>query len=312
VFSRIMQGKISPQIAAAVCSILYAFWVAPVVAAKSPKDSVKQSQDETMGSKEDLKPKTMQEELQSASPAQRKQLEFVVGMQLHQLMYPGLEDLGRAVQMFQKDLGAEPTGDLSAEQMQELEKRYERLNIPNISFPTPFSSTGVNLMQKTGFAKVRGTAMLLDDEIAFPVNTVEINCYRSEGYCELLETYLAVIPAQAGGYTWAFDKNTVIFKVISWSADSIEAKEEDDPTNARTTSLSLNFKNKEFFWISKNSGNSNLRTGEKVEPLKRPRITQFVEGDKIVAAYFKKLKNDAWSFRSSEFRKKMEALMQER
>ena len=314
-FSRIMQDKISPQIAAAVCSILYAFWVAPVVADKSPKDSVKQSQDETKRSKEDLKPKTMQEELQSASPAQRKQLEFMIGMQLHQLMYPGLEDLGRAVQMFQKDLGAEPTGDLSEGQLDELFIRVGKQCVPDIIFQTPFHSSDIDFIKRNGFATVRGTAVLLDDNdsIACPINTFDITCHRAERYCELRETYLVVMPKTHGGYTWAFDERTALFDIISWSDDTIEAIDREDEPRVRTSSLSLNFKTKEFFWITKNSGNdTELLTGKKIERLKKPRIAQFVKGDKIVSDYFKKLKDDAQSFLSSEFRKKMEGLMQEK
>ena len=42
--------------------------------------------------------------------------------------------------------------------------------------------------------------------------------------------------------------------------------------------------------------------------LKKPMIAQLVRGDKIVADYFKKLKKDASSFWSSEFKKKIEVL----
>jgi hypothetical protein len=276
---------------------------------------VKQAQEAGKATEEEPKSKTFQEEMQSLSAADRRKFQMMLGMQLNQLMYPGLEDLDRAVKMFQKDLGAEPTGDLTEKQLEELSQRVERVKIPEIYFPTDFSSTDLKFMQKQGFATVQGTAVILadDESIAFPVNHVHITCYKDEKYCELRENYLAVLPTRGGGYTWTFDERTSLFKIISWTDDSIEAKESEDPTQVRTSSLSLNFKTKEFFWITKNSGNdTNLITGEKVEPLKKPRIAQFVKGDKIVADYFKKLKKDASSFWSSESKKKIEVLNAEK
>jgi len=310
-----MQSKWFRRLVIAAAWCLFLFRVAPVVAAKPSKEAVKPNQDLATQTDESAKRKTFREEMQSLTPIQRKQMELGIGAQLHQLFYPGFEDFGRAVKMFQKDLGAEPTGEITEEQLQELGQRAERVNVPDIYFPTVFSSTDVKLMQKQGFATVRGTAVILadDESIAFPINHVHITCYKGEKYCELRENYLAVLPTRGGGYTWTFDERTSLFDIISWTDDSIEAKESDDPTQVRISSLSLNFKTKEFFWITKNSGNdTNLITGEKVEPLKKPRIAQFVKGDKIVADYFKKLNSDARFFRSSEFRKKVEVLAQEK
>jgi hypothetical protein len=309
-----MQGKRFHRLATVVSWSLFAFGAVPVVAAKPSKENARQAQS-GKATEEETKRNTFREEMQSMSPADRRKFEWGIGMLLNQLMYPGLQDLDRAMKMFQKDIGAEPTGEITEEQLQELGERAERVKIPEIYFPTLFSSTDVELMRKNGFASVRGTAVLLadDESIAFPVNNVNITCYKSEQYCELRESYLALFPIKGSGYTWSFDERTFLFKITSWSDDSIEAKEADDPVAVRSSSLSLNFKTKEFFWITKNSGNdTNLITGKQFPPLKKPRMAQLVNGDKIVADYFKKLKNEASSFWSSEFKKKAEVLFTEK
>ncbi len=306
-----MQGKWFHRLATVVSWSLFAFGAAPVVAAKPLKDIAKSVQEAAKPSEEETKRKTFREEMQAMSPTDRRKFEWAIGMQLNQLMYPGLEDLDRAMKMFQKDLGAEPTGEITEEQLRELSQRVERLHIPEIYFPTFFSSTDVNLMRKNGFATVKGTAVLLaeDDTVAYPVNIVNITCHKDQKYCELRENYLFANELRGGGYLWSFGERTVLFNIISWEDDSIEAREDDDPTSATISSLSLNFKTKEFFWITKNSGNDNsFITGEKVVPLRKPMIAQLVKGDKIVADYFKKLKKDASSFWSSEFKKRFEVL----
>lgn len=310
-----MQSKWFRRLAIAAAWCLFLFRVVPAVAAKSSKDARKPTQDLEKQTGESAKTKTFREEMQSLSPAKRKTIELGIGAQLNQLFYPGFEDFGRAVKMFQRDLGAEPTGEITEEQLEELGQRAARSNVPTIHFPTNFFSTDVKLIQKHNLATVQGTAVILadDESIAFPVNHVHITCYKNEKYCELQENYVAAFPTRGRGYSWHFDERTSFFDIMSWTDDSIEAKESDDPTRVRTSSLSLNFKTKEFFWITKNSGNdTNVFTGEKVEPLKKPRIVQFVKGDKVVEDYFEKLNNEARSFLSSEFKKRFEAIAAEK
>jgi hypothetical protein len=306
-----MQGKWFHRLAMVVSWSLLAFGSAPVVAAKPSKDTAKPVQDAAKPSEEETKPKTFLEEMQAASPADRRKFKLVLRMQLHKLMYPGLEDLDRAMKMFQKDLGAEPTGEITEEQLKELSRRVNKQNIPDIHFPTDFSFTPIERMQKNGFATVSGTAVILDSEerMGFPINKVHISCYKDEKYCEMRETYFGIIGGGdelTGDRTWTFFERDTIFKLISWTDDAIEAVESDS-SGSRIGSLSLNFKAKEFFWITKNTGNKDdgSRTGVKFEPLKKPRVAQLVNGDKIVFEYFKELKKEAHSFLSSDFLKQV-------
>ncbi len=311
IFPTFMKIRWFRLIAAATFWSTCLFGFSHLMADKNEKNPSNISQESETGTEQKPKSKTIKEELRSASPVERKQVEFGIEMQLHRLMYPGLENFERAVKMFQKDLGEESTGDLTIEQLEELNRRVEGLTVPDFFFPTTFASTDIKFMLN-GSATVRGTATILanDETIASPVNQVTIECNKREKLCELRMLFLARNEKTG---SWLCGESTHLFEIISWTDDSIEAKSVDDAVSVRTSSLSLNFKTKEFFWITKNSGReSDAFTGEKIEPLKTPRIVQFVDGKKIVSDYFKKLKADARSFWSSEFRRKAETLSLDR
>lgn len=309
-----MRVRLSVKFIIAACWGSSALWISPLSSAKSPADTDKVADATGKSNNGELNQETVRGVFHSASPAEKKRVDLFLGLQLHQLMYPGLEDLGRAVKLFQKDLGAEPTGNLTETQVKELVQRAARVNIPDIHFPTNFHSTDARNL-KFGWATVQGTMVIVDDQIADPINTVTIKCRRSEKSCEFRATYLSARPENGGGVTWSFHEYFTNFDILSWTDDSIEAKE-PDPLNerAREQSLSLNFKTQEFFLITKNSGNDvkNMLTGEKIEPLKNPRITKLIDGNQIKRDYFSRLKNESRTFFSSDFNKMLDDVMKEK
>jgi len=75
----------------------------------------------------------------------------------------------------------------------------------------------------------------------------------------------------------------------------------------RTTSLSFNFKIKEFFFFTKNATSSCEVLGSKMENLRKPRVSQIVDGSKIFDEEFSKIERLAYEFLASDFRKKVES-----
>ena len=67
--------------------------------------------------------------------------ELLFGMQLNQLMYPGIHDYASAIRAFQADLGDQPTGVLTVYQIQQLEYRSDLQKLSKISFPGRFFSS---------------------------------------------------------------------------------------------------------------------------------------------------------------------------
>jgi len=102
-----------------------------------------------------------------------------------------------------------------------------------------------------------------------------------------------------------------MYEVIHWDDNVIEAQYAKSPidSNCRTTNLSLNFKTKEFYFITKNAGGKCELLGEKVDKLPKPRISQIVDGEKIIKEEFSKIAKAAYDVLSSDFRKKTEKIM---
>ena len=66
--------------------------------------------------------------------------DLLFGMELNQLMYPGLHDYNSAVKAFQADLGDKQTGVLTVWQIHQLEQRASMQKLSRVSFPDQFSS----------------------------------------------------------------------------------------------------------------------------------------------------------------------------
>jgi hypothetical protein len=230
--------------------------------------------------------------------------ELLFGMQLNQLMYNGVHDYKSAVRAFQADLGDQPTGVLTVYQIHQLEYRADLQKLPPVSFPDSYNS-----WKDAGLGMVDGTLTMLDDRIAWPINHHKIICLKSEKSCEVHQVML-VLPDEK---SWAQQYQVMIansetYTVTRWENDIIDAEYPSKPDSCRTTSLSLNFKTKEFFFITKNAGGKCEILGKSIEKLAKPRISQVVEGKKIFNEEFGKIKKAAYSFLASDFRKKVDKI----
>lgn len=229
--------------------------------------------------------------------------ELLFGMQLNQLMYPGIHDYKSAVSAFQADLGDPQTGVLTVYQIHQLEYRSDLQKLAHVAFPDGFYSS-----KTADYGTVEGTVIILDDKIAWPINHHKIKCFKSENTCEVQQVML-VLPNEkswAQQYQVMIDR-TEYYNVTRWSNDTIDAEYPSKPDSCRAVSLSLNFKTKEFFFITKNATSGKCEfLGQPVEKLAKPRISQIVEGKKIFDKEFEKIKKTAYGFLASDFRKKVD------
>lgn len=228
--------------------------------------------------------------------------ELLFGMQLNQLMYPGIHNYKSAVLAFQKDLGDSPTGVLTVGQINQLEYRADAQKLSRINFPSSFTS-----WKNDDSASVKGTVTILDENSAWPVNHNSINCYRADGYCEVRQIMLTLPDKKSFSQIYGIiEDSPEFYNVTRWTKDVIDAEFPSKPDSCRTTSLSLNFKTKEFFFITKNAGGNCKILGSTLEKLPKPRISQLVDGDGIFSEIFGKLQADAFEMLSSDFRKEVE------
>lgn len=103
------------------------------------------------------------------------------------------------------------------------------------------------------------------------------------------------------------------YVVSRWTTDSIESHPLGTGTGCRNTSLSFNFKTREFYFITRNAGGDcKLPLGGEIDKLKRPRVSQIVDGEKIFDEKFSEIEKKAYDALSSRFRKRVELLGEEK
>lgn len=225
---------------------------------------------------------------------------------LNTLMYNGIADFEGAKRRFQGDLGEPQTGALTVGQITELSFRAERTQLTSVAF-FPFKFGGEI---DEANAQVRGTAKILDENIAHPVNYVEIDCRKLEGTCNYRQ-FVMILPKKMD---WSqsymvMETFNEAYKITRWEDDRIDAR----PLNegkCRIPELRLNFASDEFYEITTNApeGKCDLPLGGSFPKLEKPRISQIVDGDPIIQAEFDKIKNETYQYLSSEFRVKAEAI----
>jgi len=227
---------------------------------------------------------------------------LLFSMQLNRLMYPAAGNYMAAVRAYQADLGDPPNGVLTVHQIHQLEYRSDLQKLSRVSVPVDFSS-----WISSDSAGVKGTLTMLDENIAWPINYHNIVCFRTQNQCEVTQTILALPDDKSWiqRYQVMVD-STEYYNITRWTSDSIDAEYASTPDSCRTTTLSFNFKTKEFFFITKNAGGKCEILGKSVEKLPKPRISQIVDGKKIVDGEFAKIEKIAYEALASDFRKKVD------
>lgn len=229
--------------------------------------------------------------------------ELVFAMQLNRLMYPGIHDYNKAIKLFQSDLGDVPSGVLTVWQIHNLQQRSDMQGLRRVLFPDQFSS-----FMNDESANVQGTMIIIDDKIMWPINHVNLNCYKIQKYCELDRINIDVPNNNAWSQNYqVLEENTLIYNVSRWDQDSIDAEyAAKNASSCRTTSLNLNFKTKEFYLITRNAGGNCEILGVKLDKLSKPRISQIVDGSNILIQEFSKIEKAAYDVLSSDFRKRID------
>lgn len=237
----------------------------------------------------------------AANTAQAKGADFIFASSLNRLMYPGISDYAQAVKQFQADLGDKPTGIFTVYQIYQLQYRSALQSLSAISFPSLFS----NYKDDT-YAKVEGTLKNIDDKMAWPINHVRISCFKNEKNCTFEMIYLDVPDKDSWSQTFSVMQDlTETFYIDRWTIDSIDASSSETDDKCRVTSLSFNFKTKEFFYVTKNGGGKCDVLGLKLEKLPKPRIAQLVDGEHIFSEEFSKINTVAFDALSSSFKKRI-------
>jgi hypothetical protein len=235
--------------------------------------------------------------------------DLVMQANLNSLMYDGFADYDGAKRAFQEDLGEEPTGTLTVWQIHSLGYRASRVNMTSVSF-FPFDFGGT---MTENWALVKGTVEIIEEKIAYPINHVDIECSRNEGTCEYRQ--IALTLPDENSWVQSYHVGEIAddtYRITRWEGQLIDAV----PLNysaCRTTQLSLNFETQEFFEIARNNtaGDCETMLGVTLPRLEKPRVSRIVDGREIISAEFKAISEETFTFFSSSFRNRVEALIAE-
>ena len=96
--------------------------------------------------------------------------------------------------------------------------------------------------------------------------------------------------------------------ISRWERHSIDSVPIETGSGCKTTSMKLNFKTKEFYYMTYNAGDDrskNLCEKWGVQELAKPRIAQIIGGSEIISKEFAKIKKSAYHVLSSSFRAKV-------
>jgi len=285
---------------------------ATVMAAEPAKDGMSKYRDYMPEQVRDMPEKTRNSEMPmsyiyAAQSGLAKDSELFFATQLNMLMYPGIGDYKAAVLAFQKDLGEKETGKMTVGQIYQLQSRSDMQKLPAISFPRIYASHKTQVS-----AVVEGTMMMVDEKIAWPINHTKITCYKEQSYCEVNELSLDVPNEKSWFYSYqVMTQHPNFYEIKNWGADTIDAAIPENPKSCRTTSMNLNFKTKEFYFITRNAGGNCEVLGTTMEKLPKPRISQIVDGEKIFEEEFGKIKEMSFSVLSSGYRNQIDKVLKE-
>ena len=103
-----------------------------------------------------------------------------------------------------------------------------------------------------------------------------------------------------------------VYQITRWDGQSIDAFPMY-ATGCRINQLSLNFGTQEFFEIARNntSGDCETMLGVTIPRLDKPRVSRIVDGREIISAEFSAISQETFTFLSSSFRDRAEALVAE-
>jgi hypothetical protein len=222
---------------------------------------------------------------------------------LNTLMYPAISDYEGSIKAFQKDMGEKPTGVLTVWQIAKLEERAQIQKLKPVAFPDNFYSY---ITPDT--AHIEGTNVMFDERLAWPINHVKVTCYKADAYCEVNTLVLAT----PNDNSWAqqyqvMEISSEIYKITRWENDNIDGVMATTPDACRTSSINYNFKAKEFFGTTRNTGNE-CKFSDVMPKLPKPRITQIIEGKKVIGEEFAKIQQKAYGYLSSDFRKQVDEM----
>jgi peptidoglycan hydrolase-like protein with peptidoglycan-binding domain len=230
--------------------------------------------------------------------------DYVIFLALKGLYYPGSTE---GIRQFQSDIGGAKTGELTLGQFRELSRRLTRFHDTPI-YPVGGSLGELKILVFEGYASVKGTWILENEQIAYPVNEAKITCVHSQRECQLIQASVVVPSLDEDSKNYMLELNSQTYTIVSWGADEIVAR---GGGKCRTTLLTLNMNSNEVYEVTRNNETKECREEEffSLPRLDKPRIARLVPGWKVTRDFWEKRRDVVGKYANPRVRQEVEATM---
>lgn len=152
----------------------------------------------------------------------------------------------QAFARFQKDMGLPATGTPDAATAVQLINAERALALPDIVLPE------FGFYAESGLVGAHGTWKAVSNALGFPVNTVDVECDASSGFCEV-----ASVDLIDGELSQLGRIHRQRYRITHWSDTDLLATGEDWPGSPCHATLSINFRSKDVVvhqWCTEMNG----------------------------------------------------------
>lgn len=202
------------------------------------------------------------------------------------MQYPRSDE---GINQFQQDLGAEPTGDLTLGQFQELSRRQIRLFDTEV-YVGGFGNA-LDIFTAGPSLQVEGTWVLEGESIADPVNKSQLKCRRDRGVCSVVHAAVVIPRIDSNDGTYMLEVSSEEFEIISWNTSQVIAR---TGRGCRSSILTININAKEVYEVTQNSSGEICDADPLSLPaLGKPRIARLLPGWQNVYDWWRERKSIA-------------------
>jgi hypothetical protein len=201
---------------------------------------------------------------------------------------------------FQEDLGADVTGHLTMDQYDELSRR-------NTEYQKTPVYAGGSARTNVGdaYASAEGTWQMFGEKAAYPINKVEIRCWRNREECFEFEAIVDVHDAKYQLHT-----SLKTYSVIHWGPQEVIALSDPpligDP--CYTSTLRMNASSGETTLTTANNTQEECKVlWATLPPLDAPLVSKLVDGFERTYQEFQTREDESQKYLNPRFAKEIEA-----
>lgn len=271
-----------------------------IFAAKTLEDPIASRFLNNLGEKSKNLPATLAEDI-GAVP--QGSIQALLSMLLPMLAYEGSE---AGILEYQADLGNEQTGTITLDELMTLQRRVARAkDSPVVSLSSwPSSNEGsVDILVMDDHVSVEGTWAGRTHELAYPINTAEIKCWRNDELCIISESNIDVPSLDEERERYFLETSVRRMKLVSWTENEITAVSE---SLCRSNTLTISLSSREVFETVKNNWSDYCEESSFTVKLPTPQVDELVPGLPVTSEFWDERKEIITDYYNSRLKARLE------